>query len=747
MCKRNVALIVTFFCAFGWVCDDPAIGAESAPAGNKGESASARNVQVSQYDTVSLNVQNAELASVLQLLSIQGKRNIVPSPKVAGMVTANLYDVTFHEALESILQQNGAGYVEKGNFIYIYTVDELKKIQDASRKVTHRAFRLNYLTAQDASTFVKPLLSTAGSIAISGAVSAGINPTDSDAGANTFAQVETMLVNDYPENIEEIAKVVKALDTRPSQVLVEATILQADLTEDLAFGVDLSILANMDFLTAGITSPLTAVNNMISGTVKEKPTSAINTTVGNTSAGKAGVKIGILTDSVAAFIRALDQVTDTVILANPKLMTLNRQKASVLVGAKVAYLSTTATSTATTQTVEFLDTGTKLQFRPFVSDEGLIRLELKPSISDFKLRESGDVTLPDENTQELVTNVMVPDGQTIVLGGLFKEQTTINRNQVPGLGDIPLVGNAFKGRDDSVRRTEVIFLITPHIVKDKGLAAAAKVAAQGIEMTRVGQHDVVLPWSRSKLSAGHVRDALKQMEANNADKALWEADKALGLDPGANEARRLREKLAGERTYLPGRSLLDDAVDQLVKEQTGHRKDRGTRQSPNPEPALPQSSAGEPAVKVADGTPETPVQTAPAKPEVTAQRTESTAPAPADDAVKIMPALDRAAPTAPAPDPAPQTDKPATETKNEPAAKPEADTHGAEAEKKDQPAAPSAAETPSKPAEEPNAPASQAEPAESKVEDAPKTEQKPKEQAKPIDAQTQNILKDFGAGK
>jgi hypothetical protein len=310
---------------------------------------------------------------------------------------------------------------------------------------------------------------------------------------------------------------------------------------------------------------------------------------------------------------------------------------------------------------------------------------------------------------------------------------------VPGLGDIPLLGNAFKGRDDSVRRTEVIFLITPHIVKDKGLSAAAKVAVDGIEMTRVGQHDVILPWSRSKMSAGHVRDALRQLEANNTDKALWETDKALGLDPSANEARRLREKLTGERAYVPGRSLLDDAVDQMVKEQTGQRKDRGTRKVPNPEPVLPQSSAGAPQEKIAQVTPEAPVESAPATPAKATEPAESTPVVPAVDALKIVPAVDTTAPVA-ATAPAAENDKPATEPKQEPATqepatKPESNTNGAEAEKKDQPAVTNPVDASAKPVEEP------------KAQETPKAEDKPKTEEKPTDAQTESILKDFGSGK
>jgi type II secretory pathway component GspD/PulD (secretin) len=167
--------------------------------------------------------------------------------------------------------------------------------------------------------------------------------------------------------------------------------------------------------------------------------------------GKASLKAGIIDEDVAVFLRVLDEVTDVTVISNPKVLTLNRQAARVLVGTRVGYLNTTTTQTATTQTVEFLDTGTQLHIRPFVSSDNLIRLEVKPQVSSASLRESVTqtgqaVTIPDEDTTELVTNLLVRDGQTVVLGGLFTESTSYTRRQVPFLGDIPSSAPPSRGR-------------------------------------------------------------------------------------------------------------------------------------------------------------------------------------------------------------------------------------------------------------------------------------------------------------
>jgi type IV pilus assembly protein PilQ len=484
--------------------------------------------------------------------------------------------------------------VEEGNFIYIYTTEELARIEEASRKLAHRVFTLDYITAQDADTFIKPMLSSAGSSTTSSAAPEGFEASSSDGGENSFANFETLIVHDYEENIEKVAEVIETLDVQPQQILIEATILVATLTEDLALGVDMSILASIgvDDLMSGV-SPFTSAAQVAEAAVGNIPSGAINST--QVINPESSVSVGILTNSVQIFISALDEITDTTVLANPKITTLNRQRADVLVGGRRGYLSTTATTTSTTQTVEFLDEGTQLTVRPFISKDGMVRMEIQPKISDATVNNVGGTVIPDETTQELTTNVMVRDGQTIVLGGLFKDETTINKRQVPGLGDVPVVGNAFKGHNNEVTRTEVIFLITPHIVTDKVSAKLGAETAEGIEGVRVGAREGLLPWSRTKLTASHLRDALSHINAGNNEQALWEVDMALSINPLSHEARRLKNKLAGEGAYWPNASLLDHAVDKLVKDRTGKNPQSFNAPAPSTSPESTTEGSTEPA--------------------------------------------------------------------------------------------------------------------------------------------------------
>jgi len=603
MDKRNIyPNVVVFFCLIGCVCVGSAIGADetssadpfgsdtsifdenaaTAAESDPLEIPAGQSVSVGSFGQIDLHVKDLDLTKVLQLLSIQSQRNIVASRNVAGAVSADLYGVDFYDALDAILHTNGFGYREKGNFVYVYTSAELQALEDTERKLTTRVIRLNYITATDVSTFVTPLLSGAGSLAISGEPVAGFTPSTGDGGANSFAYPDTLVIRDYAENVDEIVAVVQELDVRPKQVLIEATILEARLSEDNAFGVDLNVIVDADL--TNFISPLNFVDTLAGGKfdivdpttgdpIREDvgpfaalgKSGAAQTTVGNTLTGESGIKVGFVSHNVSAFVRALDRVTDTTVVAKPKLLVLNRQRAELLSGRRLGYLSTTQSESSVTQTVEFLEVGTQLSVRPFVSDDGYIRLELKPEISDGDTVAIEGLVIPNETTQTLTTNVIVKDGQTIVMGGLFQEDIAVGRNQVPGLGDIPLIGAAFQGREDTIGRTEVIFLITPTVIADDDLIQAGDRLTDSIEQARIGARQGLLPWSRTKVTAGHMQNALKHYDQGLTSRAKWSVQMALNLDPTRVDAIELKEQLSD----WPDRSLhlLGDTIDKVIREK------------------------------------------------------------------------------------------------------------------------------------------------------------------------------------
>ena len=590
--------------AFLLASTNAAIAQDRDPFSPAPASDATSGVKVSKYLTVDLHVQDEDLANVLQMLSIQSERNIVMSSDISANVTADLYNVTFYEALEAILNVNGYGYIERGNFIYVYTLDEIKKIEQDNRRPISKVITLDYLNANDAAEFCGPLLSEIGQIKTNGDVDTFSIPDDNPVGDEQFALAATLVVIDYPEYVDEVVKLIKQLDTKPAQVLIEATILQTSLTEANAFGVDFSFLNNVnftDFMNVG--GPLGAAAALIKGgdgasgngfTPPNNNAVAGGSTVGNTS-GPGGFKLGVIKDDFSVFIRLLDEVADTTVLSNPKILAINRAPARVLVGRRIGFLNTTSTQTSTTQTVEFLDTGTQLSFRPFIATNGDIRMELNPSVSEGVIRQATDgnganVTIPDEITQELATNVIVHDGSTIVLGGLFKETTVVGRKQIPIVGDLPVIGAAFRGHDDSTNRSEIIFLITPTIMKDDSLLAQGDEAMDEVRRVHAGSRTGLLPWSRDRMSAKLNVEAERLADKGETERALWKLRRSLTLNHRQPEAIELRERLLGETQTWPSRSLLKRVLDKTL----------GSEEPVGSLPGSPSSSTASRAVEPAD---------------------------------------------------------------------------------------------------------------------------------------------------
>ncbi|MBY0263328.1 MAG: hypothetical protein K2Q20_13350, partial [Phycisphaerales bacterium] len=332
--KVGAAALALALLAFPALAQTPAASAPAAEprnpmktgAGAPGAGKDAK-VVVSEHMTVDLHVKDEDLSNVLELLSIQTQKNIIASNKVGGKVTATLYGVTFYQALDSILHVNGFGYAENGNFIYVYTKEELAEIQKAQRKRISKVIKLNYLNADDAKEFVTPLISKeGGEIRINTKPATFTIPEKAPTGKNDFALSDTVVVIDYEENVKAVEELIKQIDTRPAQVLVEATILQTALNEANAFGVDFSVIGDLnfgDFVNIG--GPLGAAAGLIKGgagssgqgfSPADNRGTAVTSNPGNT-AGPGTFKVGVLAGDTAIILRMLDQVTDTVILSNP----------------------------------------------------------------------------------------------------------------------------------------------------------------------------------------------------------------------------------------------------------------------------------------------------------------------------------------------------------------------------------------------------------------------------------------------
>lgn len=498
--------------------------------------------------------ENFGVRKALALLGSITNKNIVPSPSVDGMLAfRQLTNVTFDEVMDAILGDNFK-YEQRGNLIRVYTKDEYAKIMSDPERMTYKVFTLYYISAAEAMKLVTPVLSSTGSIQGSSpaesVVPTGDSITTGSGGGDTMALNDTIVIEDYPENIAEAEKMLKELDVRPQQVLIEATILSANLTEGLEMGVDLNFAAGVSLTGSSSTSQIGTTESL--STTTTSPISQIGAGIANgtpletsgfATIGGSGLRVGITSGDLVAFITALENQTDTTILANPKILAVNKQLGQVYIGTKIGYTSqTTQTQTSTTQQVEFLDTGTKLSFRPYIGGDGYIRMDIHPKDSSGTLKANN---IPDEQSTELATNIMVKDGQTIVIGGLFRDVVVTSRSQIPLLGDLPLIGGLFRKTTDSTQRQEVIVLLTPHIINEpRETQSDARV--DDIRRKRFGAKNELQWVGKARLAEDRYIMAAKLYIEGDTEAAMNALNYVLELRPSYLEAIRLKERIIAE---------------------------------------------------------------------------------------------------------------------------------------------------------------------------------------------------------
>ncbi len=564
-----VATAVVALLTGGAFAQEKAPTTRAAPAG-----AGAADLNVNERGTVELHVQGADLRRVLQLLSTQSRTNIIATKDVQGTVTADLYEVTFTEALEAVLNSAGFRYVRKGNLITVMTPEEYKALQQAKRKLAVKVFRLHYIKASDAMTLITKALSEDGSASVSPDAEVGITPSGDKTGGNSLAGEDTLVVRDYAENIQAVTQILEGLDVRPPQILIEATVLRASLDEDNHLGVDFNALAGIDFRTLGGTTDV--YTNMTTGNLPDAKLDSFSggtRTNFNTGFDARSFKLGIVYNNIAFFIQALEAITDTTVMGNPKLLIVNKQRGEVLVGNRDGYITTTFTEQTASETVEFLETGTKLVVRPFVGKDGYVRMEIHPEVSTGGISDAG---LPFETTTECTTNVIVKDGHTLVIGGLFRESITNTRAQIPLLGNLPYVGAMFRRRDEDTNRQEVIILITPHIIRHPPDEAVGQQIKDQVLRFRMATRQSLMWHGRDRLAQQHMRWARQHLAAGDSQKALWDVNMALSMEPRMVEALLLKERLTKQAIWA-NESRFSSAswvVEKMILQELGHSLDQ-----------------------------------------------------------------------------------------------------------------------------------------------------------------------------
>jgi Flp pilus assembly secretin CpaC/nucleoid-associated protein YgaU len=284
-------------------------------------------------------------------------------------------------------------------------------------------------------------------------------------GGNSIADFDHLIIQDYESNLQIIDQIIQRIDVRPVQVLIEAVIISVDYEHDRELGVNLGLVDNLASALGTLGS-----GTQLNGNVGFTPTRLLTTggkiaqgTVadaqGFASGTTTGIKFGFVSNNVTGFIRALETIGSTKILASPRILVLNKQRAEIQLGSRLGFQTLSQNFTSTIQQVQFLNTGTLLRLRPFVSDDGMVRMEIHPE------RSSGSVTnnIPNQNTAELTTNVMVPDGATLVIGGLIEDEDDYSYQGLPLASRFPALSFLTGLNQKQEGRRELVVLLTPHI--------------------------------------------------------------------------------------------------------------------------------------------------------------------------------------------------------------------------------------------------------------------------------------------
>jgi type IV pilus assembly protein PilQ len=415
---------------------------------------------------VSLDFQDADIKNVLKVLAYKSSMNIVAGPEVTGTVTIQLNDVPWQKALEVVLATYGYGYERRGNIIIVTTVENLKKRHEDSQSLADqepmvtKTYLLNFAKASEVLDSISKMKTGRGQI-------------------NFDQRTNALIVRDVQSNIELMEEVINSLDTPTPQVLIEAKIIETDFSNTQNLGVDWTI----NVKSSGAIKPTTFpfhVNSNNRFTPFDIPPP------GDASvANKTPFTYGTLdTSGLAAALELLSTRSDTNILSNPKIVTLDNQTAKIIVGSKYPLPSYTYNQEQAKMQLSgynYLDIGIIFEVTPHINNAGLVTLDLNPKVTAITALVQVDplspAKVPQLSTEEAKTKVMIKDGQTLVIAGLVKDTVQTTKSKVPFLGDVPFVGQLFKKSNDTKTKTELIIFLTPHVITANAAAGTSSKTA------------------------------------------------------------------------------------------------------------------------------------------------------------------------------------------------------------------------------------------------------------------------------
>ena len=396
---------------------------------------------------VSLNFREADLSAVLDILARKGNLNIIAGKGIRGDVTVRLVDVPLDVALNAILNVNGYGYLKTDNIIRILPLSEIGDVVNMSTET----YRLSYAKAEDAKKTLDSFLTSSGSIEVD-------------------KRTNMLVVTDIPGNKERIEKLIKEIDKRVQQVLIEVIILDSVLSDDADLGVSWGILNTND------NSPNSKEAARLD---EEDPFPDQFAITLPTGANALNVVFGTMFDDLDlnVFIDAVVSDSDSRVLANPKILTLNNELATIEIIMEFPYNDVTQTSSGgQLSNITFKEIGTKLEVRPQITHDEHVILWVAPEQNS--IAGTTAIGVPIVDTRKAETTLIVKNHQTIVMGGLRENRNVNTITKVPFLGDLPGVKYAFRSVQSDKADSELLVFLTVHIVESPELMPEERIKAE-----------------------------------------------------------------------------------------------------------------------------------------------------------------------------------------------------------------------------------------------------------------------------
>ncbi|MFH2138399.1 MAG: secretin N-terminal domain-containing protein [Candidatus Omnitrophota bacterium] len=487
------------------------------------------------YGKISLDLRQIDINDALKYFSLKSGLNIITSKMVSGRVTLVVEDVPVKDVFDIMLRSNGLAYDKTGDIYNVMTQEEYKTLYGKrfSDVRVVEVFRLQYALPEQAFAMLDTIKSEIGRILVdteSGTVlcldspgkieqmKAALVGFERETLVKVFdlnyakaAVVEEQLksrldekkvgsikadvrsnrvvVQALPDRMTEIEKLIKALDTKTREVLIDAKVLKVKVGDELNVGVRWEGLAEVvggdDGLTYLGSSPFSAVQATTDAWRSRKQVyqdvgyagsyASSGTTSNYSSAASAlginNLHYGVIGSSdIDAVLTYLKTENNAKILSNPKIAVTNNQEARIHVGERQAYVTTTTTSGQSTSTisedVNFIDIGIQMHVIPTISENGFVNLQIKTEISSVVdvLITPTENRIPIVDTSLAETTVLIKEGKTVIIGGLRREEVSQTVRRVPILSKIPILGFLFKEKSENKYTTELLIMITPIVI-------------------------------------------------------------------------------------------------------------------------------------------------------------------------------------------------------------------------------------------------------------------------------------------